>query len=80
MNDCAFFVGDELFDVALFLFKSDSTNETATDFITFTEHQIDEVLCVLTYCIILHDYIIHELVSKLALMYANVFYRDLFVS
>ena len=36
-------VGDELFDVALFLFKSDSTNETATDFITFTEHQIDKV-------------------------------------
>ncbi|XP_065906112.1 EF-hand calcium-binding domain-containing protein 7-like isoform X2 [Dysidea avara] len=34
--------GDELFDVALFLFKSDSTNETATDFITFTEHQIDK--------------------------------------
>ena len=35
--------GDELCDVALFIFKSDSTTEAPTGFITFTEHQVDKV-------------------------------------
>ena len=38
-----YILGDELCDVALFIFKYDSTTETPTDFITFTEHQVDKV-------------------------------------
>ena len=37
------YIGNELCDVAMFIFKSDATAETPTDFITFTEHQLDKV-------------------------------------